>query len=184
MYQATRPVPQNDEVVRPDVVSPELNTMGEADAWARGYDAGRRDAAEFFRQEVSEYVCAGMGADRAFRRHEDSPVWTIRAPIRPLVDVQAEREAYIVQLARSFPTLTHADGLEPWSCGAFTSWALRNGGSGSKHASRLVLMVWTGSNAWAQEEGLGAFDVGAALGSWDRRHREAFVAWATSPRWC
>lgn len=56
----------------------------------------------------------------------------------------------IVRLARSFPTLRDAGGLDPWDAVQFLDWALSPAcTSGSWHASMFVLSVWNQSTDWS-----------------------------------
>jgi hypothetical protein len=103
----------------------------------------------------------------------------------------------MTRLARSFPSLQDASGIEPWDAmvfarGAFGGWQT----GGSVHAVRFVLQVWSRTD-WrkvAVEEGwcsarsakkehhpLAPFNVVAALGSWDHKHVAAFLAWCEAP---
>lgn len=83
-------------------------------------------------------------------------------------------------LARSFPSLDGAPGIEPFDLEALTRWS-RSRGSGARHAVRFVVSVWNPDAPL--QLGLESFDVHAALGAWDLRHRAAFVAWARAPWW-
>lgn len=80
----------------------------------------------------------------------------------------------IVRLARSFPSLRNADGLEPWDAVAFLGWALGPAcTSGSWHAAMFVLSVWNSTTDWAQvarEEGL------VATGAPEAGHNTARIA--------
>lgn len=83
-------------------------------------------------------------------------------------------------LAKSFPTLRGARGLAPWDPEALDSWACGPvPGSGAQHAARFVFAVWNSAARWS----CGRFDAVRALGSWDRDHQAAFLAWATEPWW-
>lgn len=83
-------------------------------------------------------------------------------------------------LARSFPTLTAAKGLEPWSPEELEAWACGPvPGSGALHAARFVLAVWNANASWE----CGGFEVVKALGAWDAAHRAAFLSWAAQPWW-
>jgi hypothetical protein len=107
-------------------------------------------------------------------------------------------------LARSFPTLHKADGLDPWDPDRLDHWAATHPAvtTGSRHAARFVLAVWVGRACMApgltehevDEDTLysyrcespwasGIFDVVDAFGTWDHRHQEAFLAWARDPWW-
>lgn len=57
----------------------------------------------------------------------------------------------MVRLARSFPSLRTADGLDPWNAVAFLAWAVGPAcTSGSWHAAMFVLQVWNSTTDWAQ----------------------------------
>lgn len=98
----------------------------------------------------------------------------------------------LVKLARSFPSLADAPGLEPFDFKRFQEWvrlhhvfvvhevsgeALRQARH-ALYAGRFVVAVWRGER-WA----VGEFNVVEAMHVWDERHRAAFRAWAEKP-WC
>ncbi len=97
----------------------------------------------------------------------------------------------MAQLARMFPTLAGAEGAEPWAPEALMRWSVSGvATSGAAHAVAFLLNVWNSRTDWravAAElgiEGSGerfAFNVGEAIGCWDRQHREAFLAWCRDP---
>jgi hypothetical protein len=110
----------------------------------------------------------------------------------------------MTQLARSFPTLDKADGIEPWDPEKLDVWACgRTPSHAGLHAARFVLAVWSGHMGRAQKTTYkvknvesnmahfhietpwhcGPFDAVDALGTWDARHRASFVAWASEPWW-
>jgi hypothetical protein len=93
-------------------------------------------------------------------------------------------------LAMSLPSLgrTPASLFAPWDPEAFAEyWSAGSGGE--KDAALFVLYVWnprTDWSAWGLSRGGkhgGTFDLGRALGNWDDRHRDAFVAWAKDAWW-
>lgn len=107
-------------------------------------------------------------------------------------------------LARSFPTLARADGLEPFDPDKLDAWAMTGGPChGGLLAARFVLTVWSGQAfTFGQQHYIkrrtpddlyrvrvetpwrcGLFDVVDALSTWDAQHRAAFVAWALKPWW-
>jgi hypothetical protein len=76
-------------------------------------------------------------------------------------------------LAKSFPTLEDAPGVEPWDPAGLNRWASGPApSSGARHAARFVLSVWNWNNR---------FDVHSAIRVWDDRHVAAFAAWALKP---
>lgn len=85
----------------------------------------------------------------------------------------------MTRLARSFPTLRCAPGVEPWSPDELDAWACGpEPGSGAQHAARLVLAIWNDTTPWR----CGRFDLIAAVSTWDAEHIEAMRAWAAT-RW-
>lgn len=83
-------------------------------------------------------------------------------------------------LCRSFPSLRHADGVEPWDAERFEWWVLSGvPGHGARCAGRFVLSVWNSYAEWTS----GRFDVHEAIACWDDSHRRAFVAWVMHPWW-
>ncbi len=81
-------------------------------------------------------------------------------------------------LARSFPTLAHARGVDPFTPEALDEWAAGGGeGSGSQHAARFCLEVFNPDATWEA----GPFRLVPAMFCWDRHHRAAFRAWCEAP---
>ena len=87
-------------------------------------------------------------------------------------------------LAESFHMLRGADhdgpapGVRPWDPLELASWAAEpERSAGQAHAARFVLEVWDAGHAWS----CGPFRLGAAIRSWDERHRDAFRHWAREP---
>jgi hypothetical protein len=95
------------------------------------------------------------------------------------------------ELASRFPTLqrTPRELFAPWQPERFAEFWV-GGSGGEKDAALFVLSVWNPSTDWNEWVGLtrggergGIFDMHRALGNWDEKHREAFVAWARRPWW-
>jgi hypothetical protein len=95
-------------------------------------------------------------------------------------------------LARGFPSLRLAKGVDPWDPVEFLRWFCESGapGHGAHHAVHFVLGVWNSDANWrtvANEHGikytdkLRPFDVFDALSTWDDDHRRAFAAWVNNP---
>lgn len=87
-------------------------------------------------------------------------------------------EARITALARSFPALRGAPGLEPWDALALADWAMGPASSGQRWAALFVLAVWNRYD-WGR-----SFDLVAALCTWDEEHWQAFRTWAANPFTC
>ena len=87
-------------------------------------------------------------------------------------------EIKIAELAETFPTLQGAP-LRPWDAEKFDAWACNEVSSGLQHAARFILAVWAGHVSWR----MGRFDAVGAMAAWDRAHRDAFIAWCSSPWW-
>lgn len=83
----------------------------------------------------------------------------------------------IERLALSFPTLRWARGVAPFDPNELDAWACGPASSGGFHAAAFILGVWNHYADW----GCGKFDLFRAFDTWDREHREAFVAWAQDP---
>jgi len=93
----------------------------------------------------------------------------------------AEPEDAIVALARSFPSVAHAPGLDPWDPGAFAAWAAGPAPStGAQHAARFVLSVWS-CGGWSEPPG--RFDLVKAWKVWDDAHCAAALRWLRRPFW-
>lgn len=99
--------------------------------------------------------------------------------VRPHCD----RERFVAGVVFSFPMLRRdMPGLTPWDP---IKWARawRGGAqtSGSYHAVAFCLSLWAGCNADEWRRRGYSFDVVAAFGVWDDRHRAAFLKWCANP---
>lgn len=89
-------------------------------------------------------------------------------------------ESRMTSLARSFPTLRFAAGVEPFDADALDAWVSGPAGtSGIRHAAAFVVNIWNRHHAWK----LGWFDLISALGVLDDDHRNAIQAWMDDPWW-
>ena len=80
-------------------------------------------------------------------------------------------EERLPSLARRFPCLESASGIDPWDPEALHSWARAlPSGSAGFHAAHLILNIW-GPGPW---EG---FDLLEAARTWDEADRQTFVDW-------
>jgi len=118
-----------------------------------------------------------------------------RWPQRPDGSVDTRRAMTV--LARSFPTLARALGVEPFDANAFVLWLCTSGeaGSGAVRAARFVLQVWNVDTDWREvgrelgvdrevaDEVLRSFNAVQAIGGWDEEHRKAFLTWCEAPFW-
>lgn len=87
-------------------------------------------------------------------------------------------DARMTALARTFPTLADAPGVQPWDPKRLAEQLAKPWpGTGARHALKFVLSVWSPPRDEQR------FDVMGALGAWDSTHREAFLAWAARPWW-
>jgi hypothetical protein len=74
-------------------------------------------------------------------------------------------------LARRFPSLKGAGGLEPWNPAAFHAWIAERGEGGAAwHAGLLLLNLW-GAGPWPP------FDLLAAARVWEDGDKQMFVNW-------
>ncbi len=86
--------------------------------------------------------------------------------------------AKLVELARRFPTLQGAEGLDPWDPEKFDAWAAGSApGSGALYAARFILEVWHQDLDWK----CGRFNAVKAVGIWDGAHLAAFLSWVEVP---
>lgn len=98
------------------------------------------------------------------------------------------REA-MVELARMFPTLAGAAGIEPWDPEALMRWSATSATSGGAHAVAFLLNVWNSRTDWralgAAELGIDddrfSFNCAEAIACWDVAHRAAFLVWCREP---
>lgn len=93
--------------------------------------------------------------------------------------------ARIRALARSFPSLTDAPGVDPWNPDALDRWAEGGVSDTQFVAARVLLAVWD-VRFWGA--GRAPFvNLTAAVGSsdhpLDEEHRAAFSEWAKHPWW-
>jgi hypothetical protein len=94
-------------------------------------------------------------------------VASIRAYERSELPV-AER---LPSLARRFPSLRGAEGLEPFDPDAFHAWMRKKGGCSAAYHTGLLLLNLYGPGPWER------FDALAALRVWDDADRQMFVNW-------
>src|SRR4051812_9818469 len=91
------------------------------------------------------------------------------------VDMWAEIGRQVTRVARLFPMLDTADGLEPFDPRKLERWAIENRvGHGCECAVRFVLDLFEHGRART----LPPFDVFEAMRCWDARHQAAFAIWA------
>ena len=89
-------------------------------------------------------------------------------------------KAQMTLLARSFPSVAKATGIDPWDANALDRWMAETPLShGEVSTARFLLAVWDPANAWR----CGRFELMEAVRVWDDRHRAAFLAWAKAPWW-
>lgn len=114
------------------------------------------------------------------RHHDDEEARPEAGPPRTAFRSKTTAEC-MAALARRFPTLAaQADGLHPFDPERLDRWA--SGpvpSSGALHAASFVLGVFNPRADWR----CGKFDALAAIGTWDRAHHAAFVAWIADPWW-
>ena len=85
-------------------------------------------------------------------------------------------EVRLPSLARRFPCLKGASGLEPFSVEAFHRWVeARPEGSAARHAGRLILSL-AGEGPWPR------FDAVAAISTFDEENRLVFANWVRTWR--
>jgi hypothetical protein len=90
-----------------------------------------------------------------------------------------ERRERMTELARSFPTLRTAPGVDPWEPTELNRWAVGPRSPGERLAARFALNLWNQSAGWE----CGPFEVFEALARWDAEHCRAFARWAEDPWW-
>jgi hypothetical protein len=88
-------------------------------------------------------------------------------------------EARTVALARSFPSLAAAPGLDPFDPVAFIAWGDEQDFQ-ARQAAAFVYHVWSFGEAWLRTS---PFNAVFAMAVWDDEHRAAFLAWANDPWW-
>ena len=83
------------------------------------------------------------------------------------------------ELARSFPCLRNAPGIDPWDAQVLDRWAAGSVSHGEQVTARFLLAVWDASAEWQS----GRFDLMEALHVWEPSHRLPFLEWADDPWW-
>lgn len=115
----------------------------------------------------------------------------IHLPVGRLTTAERFAELYL-----SFPALTAAP-LPPliggsWDVVPFMRWTCSGISHGERVTARFVLGVWNPGTDWVKQARLdgikhGAtlkrFDLLEAMGVWDRKNRDAFIAWCKEPFW-
>lgn len=115
---------------------------------------------------------------RAAAEHEEEEAWLLLLGILQVeVEESPDRAAAVVQVAREFPSLAGADGLNPWDPGRLDQWMLSDDScSTSGHwSAMLILSLWEGT--------AGQFPFEDARTGWDAadwRALEGFAAWRPS----
>src|SRR4051794_33787856 len=92
---------------------------------------------------------------------------------------EMRRRRRMTELARSFPCLANAPGVDPFRPEDLDRWAAGPASSGERVTARFVLAVWSPAAEWAA----GKFDVMEALRIWPPSHAEPFLRWARDPWW-
>ncbi len=82
----------------------------------------------------------------------------------------------VASLARRFPCLAEAVGLDPWTPEFFGQWLIEQGeNTASWHAGQLILSL-------LGTQPQNGFDAIAAVRVWSDSDREVFAAWARTWR--
>lgn len=98
----------------------------------------------------------------------------------------------MTRLAKLFPSLRQAPGVEPWNVDELLRWAASGVLShGEVLAAKFVLSVWNPGTDWeeiAREDGLledgqrfRRFDLFEAMNVWDSEHIRVTLTWIESP---
>ena len=78
-------------------------------------------------------------------------------------------------LGVKFPALAEAPGIAPWNPNQLDIWAAESADDANAvHSARFLLNLWMPAREWQ----CGRFDMNAAIQTWDRSHRRAFLDWA------
>jgi hypothetical protein len=94
------------------------------------------------------------------------------------MDDELQRDC-MTKLARGFPCLKNAPGVDPFVPEALSRWAAGPTSHGERITAQFLLAVWDPSYEW----GAGKFDLMEALRIWPPSHREPFLRWAANPWW-
>lgn len=90
-----------------------------------------------------------------------------------------ELRSRMTELARNFPCLERAPGVDPFKPDVLNRWAWGVASHGERATAKFLLAVWDPETEWCA----GRFDVFEALRVWDVKHRAAFLRWAADPWW-
>jgi hypothetical protein len=97
---------------------------------------------------------------------------------------RAAEHRFMSDLARRFPSLRNAGGVEPWDPEAFIAWLNANHRENKAfYAGRFLLALWIPGADWS-ELGLFlpvGFDLVAAAQSWDQDHFDVVREWTKNP---
>lgn len=85
----------------------------------------------------------------------------------------------MIVLARMFPMLANAPGIDPWEPRKLDTWAKTAWDEAGQHAARFCLMVWNSGAKWKS----GKFDMHAAWTKWDNTTRLADPLRAAAITW-
>lgn len=130
----------------------------EFNAWVK--HLGRPDELE--EQYVPRYRCCM----EAFEAYSDK---SNEVEFLPLLSPNLA----LAELAKLFPSLRDAPGLDPFDEVRFADWMKSDAPPQAVHAARLVLSVWENTPS--------TFNLIEAFQNWDDEHREAYVAWFQRP---
>jgi hypothetical protein len=90
-----------------------------------------------------------------------------------------EIDTRMTTLARTFPSMRNASGIDPWDAEKLEAWAKGLLSHGERVTARFLLSVWDPKLAWE----LDPFDLMEALQIWDPNNQQAFLKWASDPWW-
>ena len=96
--------------------------------------------------------------------------------VRDYENADLALEERVPSLARRFPCLKNAAGVQPWSAEVFHSWVIDQGeGTAAWHAGHLILNLYC-AGPWE------SFDAISAVSIWNEADRTLFAMWARSWR--
>jgi hypothetical protein len=90
-----------------------------------------------------------------------------------------EQRDRMTELAKSFPCLCGARGVDPFEPEELNRWAAGAASHGERVTASFILAVWDQTTDWEA----GRFDVMEALRVWSPSHQKPFLEWAAEPWW-
>lgn len=150
---------------------------------------------------VTARIVTNEHGETEYAGHPDAIAEAKEATSRAWAREERRRELWgeigpgaMTRLARLFPSLRYADGIEPWDSLTLLRWGLSGKSHGEALAAKFVLSVWNSTTDWEEiardheiitepDRHFSRFDIYEAMGVWDHEHVTAMLAWLQLPFW-